>query len=400
MANSVMDHVSDVTGEELVRLSRQYEFPDFVKKADMVMTRQPGRLATSTYGDPRQQLYPCHNAASTFLSALFFAEKRAEFDPKSQRQIQHRIDGFADYFGISGAVAKMREQWESLHKTADERRPDSDYGYVWTTPDGKKERRLPLTTRMEIKAAAEYLLQHRDRLPFQARHAVAKRVLEKVATYGVGLGDELKDFVQRQAGCGVCDIHEVASVVRNRGHLVKSAMLQEQFSKMADTILDGNKFQLTPSNLIKLAETLDELDRRNGLVGRYSDALPRPEDVIFKVTYDKAAADVAAHVALTNGHVYEKQGLARLSLTDVEGLFGSEFASRVKTPAGKVDAEKMAEESATLPRGDADQLGQLLNDVGVAPTLTKAASAGVGLSQGQWEKLAEAYRPPLAGAAR
>jgi hypothetical protein len=390
----VLDHVQDTNGEELFRLSTVYPLPDFVKKADLDLTLRPQGLPVTVYGDPRSQIYPCHNAASTYLSALYFQEKKAEFAVKDQRQILNRIDGYADYFGIRASVDAMRDAWAGLHKTAESQLADSDFAYVWTNANQQKQRKFPITTAMEVKEAAEYIRKHQDAIPFTVRHQIATRVLEKVANYGVGLGTELSDYINRQAGRGVCDIDEVSQMVRNRSHLVKSAQVKQAFVKMAESIKESGKFELTPHNLIKLAETLDTLDRKHGLAGKYCSSLPRPEDVIFKVTYEKAASDLSSVVTLTDGKLYEKQALSRLALKDVRDLFGDEFAERVRTPLGQVDIEKFAEEAATLPRGEAVALGRLLNDVGVGPSLTKAASDRQGFSGEQWAKLAESYRPP------
>lgn len=393
----VMDHVQDVNGEELFRLAAQYELPAFVKKADFAATARPtGVMPVTVYGDPRTKLYPCHNAASTFLSAMYFQEKRAEFNPKDQKQIESRIDGYVDYFGIRKEVKAFREKWAAAHTTVESQRPDSDYAYVWVNSETQqKERRFPLTTNMEIKAAAEYVQQYRDMIPFTARHMIAKRVMEKTAMHGVALGDELREFIQKQAGQGVCDVAEVGQMLRNRATLVRNGQVKQAIDELAATVMDANKFAFTPDNMIKLAETVDQLDRTNNFVGKYCEALPRPEDVIFKISYEKAASDLSSVVATTDGKMYEKSAFGRLSVKDVTDLFGTEFASRVRTPLGEIDVEKFAEEAATLPRGEAAALGRLLSDVGVGPTLTKTASAKQGFSDEQWAKLAEAYRPPV-----
>lgn len=394
----VLDHVSDVSGEELFRLSTLYPLPDFVKKADMDTTLRPEArsLPVTVFGDPRTKHYPCHNAASTYLSALYFQEKRAEFNPKDQQQIERRIDGYVDYFGIRKHVDSMRSRWTEMHKTAESQRPDSDFAYVWVNSEtGAKSRRFPLTTRMEVKAAADYIHTYRDMMPYTVRHMIAKRVLEKVANYGVNLGADLNEYMQKQAGRGVCDVGEVTRMIRNRASLVRAATVKQAFEKMAETIEDSGKFAMTPQNMIKLAETVDQLDRQNGFVGKYCEALPRPEDVIFKVTYEKAASDLSHVVGLTDGKVYEKSAFSRLTLKDVNELFGDEFASRVRAPLGGVDVEKFAEEAATLPRGEAAALGRLLSDVGVGPSLVKAASDRAGFSAEQWATLAEQYRPPV-----
>src|SRR4051812_16296814 len=82
--SSMHDHVADKNGVELIRLAKQYEFPTFVKQANLDQTLNPGKLPASIYADPRpgREQFPCDTAASTWLSTLYFTEKRAEFHPK------------------------------------------------------------------------------------------------------------------------------------------------------------------------------------------------------------------------------------------------------------------------------------------------------------------------------
>jgi hypothetical protein len=405
---SMMDHVADKNGVELVRLSGLYTFPDFVKQADLGQTLGQRRLPAHLYADPVRQQFPCDTAASTWLSALYFTEKRAEFHPKDQALIQKRVDGYASYWRIKAAVDSVKARWQELHKTAEEQLPDRDFAYVWAGDDGRKERHLRLTNAMEVKAAAEYVEEYRDRFPFSARHAMARKILEKAAHFGAAVGAN-REFLERQAGWGVCDPAEVVKMVEDRAMLVpagrgvtvkfasdgkeeRSEGLREHFLKMAAVIRASPRRALLPEMLVKLAETVDALDRQLGLVGKYSEGLPRPEDVIFKATFSKTAGEMTRVVPTTSGKVYEKSALKKLALDDLTAMFGREFSDRVKTPLGEIDPEKMAEEVATLPRPDAELLDGLLSDNGVRPLLTKAASAHQGFTREEMNAWAAAYR--------
>jgi len=103
------------------------------------------------------------------------------------------------------------------------------------------------------------------------------------------------------------------------------------------------------------------------------------------------ASELASHVATTSGNLYEKEAFKRLSVEDVEALFGSDFVSQVRTPLGGIDPEKMAEEVATLPRPDAQLLDNLLSENGIIPAMRKAASAKQGLTSAQMEQIAAQY---------
>lgn len=402
---SMMDHVADAArgGVDLARLAREYDLPDFVKTAGFELNFRPD-TPVNTYADPVNKQFPCHTKASCWLAHLFYQDKRAEFHPKTRRLIEERLAAYADHWGIKAAVAQIAARKADLVKAAGgDDLPDSSYAYVWAGENGTKERRLPLRSAMEVKAAAEYVREHRDAFPFAVRHKMARRILEKAAAFGASLGDDV-EFLERQAGRGVPDPAKVVDMIEKRAMLVPADMgvvvddehrrtpgLRDHFKKMAAMVRDTPRKALQPDMLVKLAETVDQLDRNLQLVGKYSAGFPRPEDVIFEATFQKAAADVAAHVATTTGALYEKATFGKLAAADLRDLFGEDFVSRVTTPLGAVDPEKMAEEVATLPRPDAQLLDHLLSDNGIAPVMRKAAAAGQGFTREQMAEIAAAY---------
>lgn len=389
---SNIDQVADAKrgSVELVRLSKIYDFPAFVGSRPMEDTLNPQRLSKSAYADPRFDQFPCHTAASTWISALFYHEKKAEFHPKDQKQIENRLNARVEYFNIKTAVDAIMKRWAELHKSADEQLPDSMFAYVWAQEDGTKKRTLRLKTAAEVKAAAEYLEQYRDCFPFAARHIMAKKILEKAASYGAAIKPQM-EFLEKQAGRGVCDPVAVVRMIEKRASFVKDPALKAHFGAMAKTISERPKHALQPDMLVKLADTVDQLDRNLNLTSNYAQGLERPEDVLFSATFAKAAEESVNLVATTSGACYEKSAFRKLSAEDISGLFGPGFAERVITPLGEVDIDKMAEEVATLPRPDAEMLDGLLSDNGIAPMMRKAASTKQGFSDAQMAAIAESY---------
>lgn len=387
----VCDQIADSAHVELNRLAKVYKFPDFVKQAsgDILQPRVgiPGHL----FADVVNRQFPCDDAASTWLSAVFFNEKRAEFSTRDQQQIESRLQRYIDYWRISGSVKAAKDTWAGRHKEAEAQLPDSDYAFVWAGSDGLKDRRLRIKTAAEVRDAARYLVQHRDAFTYEQRNTMAKKVLDKAIKLGAAIGDQ-REFLERQAGMGCCSPQDVINLIRHRANFVKNAEVKEHFIKMAKTIEDLPARALQPGMLIKLATTLDMLDRANGLCQSYEHGLARPEDVIFKATFSKTADVLQAHVALTNGNYYEKSALKKVALADLRGLLGNEIADAVATPLGEVDAEKMAELAATLPLPDAALFSNLLSDQGVAPILRKAASARQGMVEEEMQAWAEVYR--------
>lgn len=392
---SNLDHVADVNGTELVRLSKLYEFPQFVKQANLEQVMRKTGRAVTVYADPIRKQFPCDSAADTFLSALYFTEKRAEFHPKDASRIQNRLNHYISYWRIEPAIARMYGKHAEYVREKDAELPDSAYAYLHVNQDtGKKTRHLRMINAKEVQAAAEYLETHRDRFVFKDRNAMAKRILEKAAKYGAAVKN--REFLEKQAGLGVCDPEQVVALLQDRAHLAKLPALKEKLIKMAATVRDQPRQALTPDMLVELATTVDTVDQGLGLYGRYSQGVPRPEDVIFSATFSKAAADVAEHCALTTGKVYRKADFGRVKLADLESLFGTDFAAEVRHGFDSVDPEKMAELAATLPFPDAQLLDHLMAESGLTPQLQKAASACVGFNEADLQELAKQY----AGAVR
>lgn len=386
---SNLDHVADVNGKELHRLSRLYEFPEFVKQANFEQVMRKAARTVTVYADPIRKQFPCDSAADTYLSALYFTEKRAEFHPKEATRIQARLDHYVRYWRIEPAVSRMLTKNAEYRKEKDAELPDSAYAYVHVGDDGRKTRHLRMINAKEVQAAAEYLETWRDRFVFKDRHAMAKRILEKVAKYGAAVKN--REFLEKQAGMGVCDPDRVVAMLQDRARLAKLPALKERLIKTAESVQSQPRVALTPDSLVELTHLVDTVDRHLGLYGRYTDGVPRPEDVIFSATFSKAASEVAESCALTTGKVYKKADFAKVSLDAVESLFGTEFAAEVKRGLGGVDPEKMAELAATLPFPDAQLLDHLMAESGLAPQLQKAASARVGFSEDDFQKLAEQY---------
>lgn len=392
-SQKMLDPASDANHEELARLVKLYDFPDFVKSASLEDTAKPSHVAVTTYADPRNKLYPCHTAPATWLSALYFHEKKAEFHPKDRKRVQDRLEHYVDFFRIRGDYDELVKRANDLHKDVD--LPDSAYAYLWVNQDtGAKERHLRMTSAQEVKAAAEWLYQYQDRMPFHDRNTIARRVLEKAASYGASIDAFHTDFLEKQAGQGVCDPDEVHKMIVQRSRLASIPAHKEQLVKLAETIKTKPRIALQPDQLVKLAVVIDMTDRAIGLKPTdYNEVIQRPEDVIFAATFTKIAADRAELCALTTGNVYHTDQFEKLSRDDIESLFGTDFVNEVSSGL-TVDGEKMAELAHTLPRPDAEKLDMLMKEAGLHPQMQKAASVGHGLTNEDLEALAASYEIP------
>jgi len=388
-----MDQTGDNNGVELHRLSQIVEFPAFVKSADIQgCLSPPATLASTAFADQASRLYPCHTAASTWLSAAYYylspMTKRAARSLAAASDVERRLEKFAEYFRIVNAFEAIR----TAAKTEKQAVLDDDcYTFVWTDDAGNKQRKCPLRNPTEIKAAADWLMKYRDSFTFGERQLMAEKILTKSAEFGVWLDTVTDIALEKQAGHGVCDPAEVHAMLINRARLMEDTAIRNQVTKLAETVRDAAPIALGPDMLRKLAVTIDCIDRATKMVGRYSSSVPRPEDVLFGVTYKEAGDVVSGSCETTTGNIYSKSDIGRLKLSDVQDMFGNEFAEEVSSGL-HVDPEKMATIVATLPRGDAQMFDHLMSAIGASPLISRKTAGTMSLSMDRLAELATLSR--------
>lgn len=369
----ILDHVQDTGGVELKRFSLIHDFPEYVKKADLNETLRPTDLPLNVYADPRpgMRVYPCHTPASTYLSSIYFAEKRSEYRPNDAARVQQRLDHYIDYWAIRGDVDAAVTKQASLKKTSDDHLPDSDFAIVWVNDEtGEKIRNCRMKSAAEVKAAADWLLTYRDDLPWADRNTIARKIVEKAAAYGAAIPQP--EQIDRIAGRGICEPEEVGRLIDYRVSIAKTAEVREGMQKLAQQVKTRPRAALNIDTLQKLAATLDTFDRANNLVD-YTELFPRPEDFLFKVSLEEIKTASGNACGLVTGRVYNREDFKKIALADVQSLFGTEVKEAVADGLN-VDAEKLAEIATTMPRPDAENFERLLDDAGIPP-IHKVASA-------------------------
>lgn len=375
--------------QELHRIDIQYGLPEFVKFAyeqDAATVTGQSQFSAD-YADPRTRNFSCHTGAATWRSAVRFFEKQAEFHPTERKRIEQRLMAFANHHGVKAAVESAKRRYEELNQDETEKLADDAFGYVWVDEEvGKKNRHLPLRNAAEVKRASEWLLQYRDDLEFADRHVIATKILDRAIKCASDLGENWVPLEQ-MAARGICDGAEVAAALRQRSRLVKDAAEKENLRELAQLVEKQPDWVFVPEQMFKLAEIIDTLDRKLGVVGKYTSIIQRPEEILFGVSHTKAANWMDEHCSLQTGSVYRASDFGQLELDNVRALLGNGIADAVADGVS-VSPEKMAEIASTLPLADAALLDRLLDDTGVRPTHKQAARASTGYTFAELHKIA------------
>lgn len=376
----ILDQSGDESLQELVKVARLYQFEDFVKQAELAEVMGPKEVKASLYADVRSPLqFPCHTKAATYVSYAFFLEKQSEMHAKVRKAIQSRLDKFANHWGISNSVKALQQRNETLTKQSEY--PDSSYAIVWVSGDGNKDRRYPLRNTSEVKAAADwytgYLPQLREQYGFKDRATIANKILTKAAEFGCDLGEK-QAALEQCAGRGLCNPKEAEIMIRNRVKAARtcSPQVAKVMSELADTVSVKAACFLDPNTMLTMADTVDQFDRSHFLLNKYSEVIPAPEEVLFSATYTKCSELKNNVCCLTTGGIYECRDFEKLSLTDIQDVFGDDVADSVCSGL-KLDPVKLAEVATTFPRGEASMFENLLSHKGIA-RVGKQASALAG----------------------
>ena len=378
---NILDHTRDISGRETHRLLSLYPAPDFVKSADHERLHgDPEKMARHLYADPHKKLYPCHTAPATWMSALWFAEKRAAFDDKTAAAIEERILAAAKYFGIATAVTETTEKVASATAEGLNSLPDEDFAIVWRADSGTVERHWPLRNATEVKFAAAHFRKYRDEFVFTDRYKIANKILDKALAYGADIS-AAEGCLDSAAGRGLCAVKVAAELLRGRAQLVKRshAALSAEMTKLAELVEQSPLESARDDFRLKLATVVDQFDRDTKLQRLYdAGGLERPEDVLFAITEKTARDFMAGHVETTTGNVYDLADLEKLAVDDLRDALGDEFADAVSAGGVYTDRDKLAAIVPTLDRGMAAMLDRLMVEKSAgAPIFGPEASEGM-----------------------
>lgn len=387
---TVLDQSGDANLSEMTRFGRLYQFPDFVKKAQLKDVVSPEDKQTRYFADIRPPYqFPIHNKAATFISTVYFLEKQSQINPKVREKIAERLSSAADFWGIANAVRATKEKHASLYR--DDPSPDSDYAIVWVDELGNKERHYPMRNSLEVKAAAMWFESNVDKIREQYstndRATVASKVLTKASEFGVAIGPQ-RAMLERFAGKGFCSPVKVANAIRDRIRAVPCDQdVRAEMTKLAEMVIGRPKIHLDPATMFKLAETIDQFDRAHGLLNKYSELIPAPEDFLFESSHTQAREFCKTACTLNTGAIFDQSDFQKLSDSDIRGVFGDDIADAVRTGL-RVDPVKLAEVAETFPRPDAELFETLMASKGLQP-VAKQSSTSVGFSHTDLRAMAE-----------
>jgi hypothetical protein len=205
-----------------------------------------------------------------------------------------------------------------------------------------------------VKKADEYFAVNRFHYPAEMRKVIAGNIMRKAAEYKL----EVSDAVRREAGHGYPRRDTLMAELLARAELCKDAEVSIAIANLNELVAVADAGELN-AVLDKVAETIDEMDRLEGLDRHYGKKVLAPADFLYDINPKEAEAIAKDSIELGN-NIFSIQKLAELPKAVFETVLGEDFVTRIKSAEGTIDALKLENELFSMPLPDKRALDQYL----------------------------------------
>lgn len=314
---SILTRFTDSSFKTLVREVRSNpEIEPLVKQAS-IDSDEIDSLPNSSFAWESRRLFPIHSPADAALSLLYL-EKNAEEIPDYVRE---NIDKALDIYDV-----KVPEI--TVEKTASAPEP------YYLLPDRE---RWNVSSPDTIKLAENALNSRVSELGFIEKTAAAVRLVNRAQEYG-----ESVDYPTLQkAGMVASDLNITRDWLFARAEA--SDTHRDAFVKLAASLDALEPLCYDRYALIKLANTIDALDKEAKLEYRYNRTIPDPVETVFNT------AKLAEKTVELGGKSVPLSKLAGIPLEYYSDVFGDEILPEITDAGGQLDLEKAAQVLGTMP---------------------------------------------------
>lgn len=284
-------------------------------------------LPDSAFAWPEKRAFPVHSKEHTILSRVY-----RENMPAVPVYVDEALKEACDIYGI-GEDIFARQKQAAVEDNLDD----------YLLPDLK---RLPVRSAEGVKVAEEKLLAGYTKLSVEHRAMACKRLMDKAAAFGVPLHPQM----HKLAGFTVTTTDDLYRWIEARSEAAKAPEHKVAYQKLAHEVRRLPAELRDRPTQLKLADIIDELDKKAGLSRYYDRKLPDPLQTVFNT--DKLAG---SGVDL-NGKFVPTTRLASYPSSFYADVLGEDLVREASDGRGGVDPYKLATILETLPR---DMKGEL-----------------------------------------
>jgi len=313
----MIDQNNDVTFSHLKTILEDMpQIREHIKEAQ-VGEEVREKTSNSAFADTYNRRFPVASKADAILSKAY-ATKVANLAP----EIMNKIDVALKIYDVPNSIFETQK-----------------IAYATEEPDYllEAQQKLPLYKNTITKTAEYYLHKNAHKL----RPNTLSSAAVKLVKHASSRDEEVSTETLKYAGLVQSNLEEATNWIEARAHKVDNPKYAEAYTKLAN-VVSSLDTETSRDQLIKVSNTLENLDTLSGLDVYYHKYLPDSVSTIFNT---KIA--MAPSVDMSGKQI----GLEKLLAVDpsVYGdILGSDIVEEI-TENGELDSQKLIEVFETLP---------------------------------------------------
>lgn len=293
----MLDHTEDKNYSTLYSISRDVDFPSFVKEAEVRDHSELKDLDNKAFADRQNRRYPIDTPADTWLSYCYFMKNASDLTEPENIRIHMNIVDASELWNIDLPEFNTEDE---INKEAEEQT------YIQYTEDIK----TPVNTAEDIQKLASDIIDNWRKYTYEIRHSVAKQLLKTASAKKWNIDNKTKNLLEKSAGMGFSTLDRVKNVINFRKYLIRDAEIKKGLDKLQkkaeeNAVMDSF---ISPEVTEKIAGFIDAVDRMAVL---YHPSLNSAENDLVQVTVSNRKNLQKHAVILPNNHIVSKKDIEK-----------------------------------------------------------------------------------------
>ena len=252
----LIDQNNDVTFSRLRQVLSTYpQLKEHVKVAT-VGEEYRASLPLDSFADRANRRFPVSSSADTILSKAY-ATKVANLAP----EVMVEIDTALELYGVP----------KDLFAATKEASYAEEPTYLL-----EEQKKLPLYSYTSTKEAEQRLLSNKHKL----RPSTLVQASNRLIKHAKAKGDNVSPEILKYAGLVQADVEKITPWLEARATKAAAEGTREAYTKLA-SITSNLDHSVSRTDLIKLANTIGDLDELEGFSRYYNKKLPDPYSTVF-----------------------------------------------------------------------------------------------------------------------
>jgi len=328
------DHVRDIHGKELYRLSHIRRIPEFVMNAKLASEDDLADLPDGAFLDPTTRRFPAHTRADAWMSYHFIKDLNAA--DASNPFVKEAIDQALNLWKLAEEDSEDEMPCEMSEEDSEDEMPcempepaeDADPEHVKLVVRSGDTELLAIDVygQADLEKVASGFLANPGRFPYHVRKDFAEQVQKEASRKGWELPLRVDNDLQKTAGMAVGCKSDVVKVIQDREIVARMRRPDTlpQLKELRELVEKGAGEVVPPDLVEKVAGMVDAVDRLTGSHGR----MTPPEMELFHTTVRDMREFKEAASRIRGGRYVDKATLCSEQVQEfARNELGIEFTS-------------------------------------------------------------------------